>query len=58
MKCPEENPCRAILNKQKYLFSKMENIRVKQVLSGGWYQWEGRGYKERAEEVECSGNIL
>jgi hypothetical protein len=29
------------------IFSKMENRKVKQVLSGGWYQWEGRGYKER-----------
>jgi hypothetical protein len=25
---------------------------------GGWYQWEGRGYKERVQEGECSGNIM
>jgi hypothetical protein len=29
-------------------FSKTENRKVKQVLSEGWYQWEGGGYKERA----------
>jgi hypothetical protein len=40
-------PCIAILTKQKCLFSKMENRKVKQVLSGGWYQWEGGKYKER-----------
>jgi hypothetical protein len=28
-------------------FSKMENKKIKQVLSGSWYQWEGEGYKER-----------
>jgi chitinase len=28
-------------------FSKMEDRKVKQVLSGGWHQWEGGGYKER-----------
>jgi hypothetical protein len=37
----------AILNKQKFLFSKMKYRNVKQVLSGGWYQWEEGGYKER-----------
>jgi hypothetical protein len=38
-----------ILNKQKYLFfsSKIEDRKVKQVLSSGWHQWEQGGYKER-----------
>jgi hypothetical protein len=25
----------------------MENRKVKEVLSGGWYQWMGEGYKKR-----------
>jgi hypothetical protein len=25
--------------------------KVKQVLSGGWHQWEGGRYKERVQEV-------
>jgi hypothetical protein len=33
--------------KQKCLFTKMEDRKVKQVLSGGWYRWEEGGYKER-----------
>jgi hypothetical protein len=28
-------------------FQKTENRKVKQVLSGGWYQWKGEGYKEK-----------
>jgi hypothetical protein len=28
-------------------FSKMANRKIKQALSGVWYQWEGRGYKKR-----------
>jgi hypothetical protein len=37
---------------------KMENRKVKQVLSGVWYQWKGGGYKERVWEDEgCSGNM-
>jgi hypothetical protein len=39
--------CIAILNKQKCLISKMENRKVKQDLSGHWYQWEQEGNKER-----------
>jgi hypothetical protein len=42
-----ETLCRTILNKQKCLFSKMEDRKVKQALSRGWYRWEGGGYKER-----------
>jgi hypothetical protein len=34
----KETPCRAILNEITF-FSEMENRKVKQVLSGGWYQW-------------------
>jgi hypothetical protein len=40
MEISQEIPCSAILSKQKYLFSKMESRKVKQVLSGDWYQWE------------------
>jgi hypothetical protein len=32
-------------------FSKMEGRRVKQVLSGDWYQSEWGRYKEREKEV-------
>jgi chitinase len=46
---------RAILNKQTCLFSKMEDRKVKQVLSGGWHQWERGGYKERVKEGEHGG---
>jgi hypothetical protein len=54
----KETPCRAILNKQENLLSRMENLKVKQVLSGGWYQWEGTGCKERVKEAECNRNIM
>jgi hypothetical protein len=43
---------------QKIRFFQTENRKVKQVLSGGWYQWEGGGYKERVKEAECSRNIM
>jgi hypothetical protein len=36
----------------------MENRKVKQVLSGGWYQWEGGGHKERVKEGGCGENIV
>jgi hypothetical protein len=48
----------AILYKQKCLFSKTRNRKVKKTVSGGWYQWEGGGYKERVKEGENSGNIM
>jgi chitinase len=35
------------LSQQKGLFSKMENREIKQVLSGGWHQWEWGGYREK-----------
>jgi hypothetical protein len=57
MKCHSEIPCRAILNKQKCLFSKTENRKVKQVLSGNWYECVG-GYNEMVKKAECSKNIL
>jgi hypothetical protein len=41
-----------------FFFSKLVNRNIKQVLSGGWYQWEGRGRKERVKEGECGGNIV
>jgi hypothetical protein len=40
------------------LFKKTENRKVKQVLSRGWYQWKGGGYKERVKEAECNENIM
>jgi hypothetical protein len=33
-------------------FLKMKDRNVKQVPSGGWYQWEEEGYKERIKEGE------
>jgi hypothetical protein len=36
----------AMLNKN-VLFSKRRTEKLKEVLSGGWYQWEQGGYKER-----------
>jgi hypothetical protein len=36
----------------------MEGKNVKQVLSGGWYQWEREEYKERVWEGEYGRNIL
>jgi hypothetical protein len=53
-----ESPRIAILNKQKCLFSKMKDRKVKQVLSGCWFQWEGRGYKKRVKEGKYGGNIV
>jgi hypothetical protein len=44
-KCHNESLCTDISNK-KYFFSKMEGRDVNQVLSGGWYLWKGRRYKE------------
>jgi hypothetical protein len=38
------------------LFSEMEHRKVKQVLSGCWYQREERGYKEK--DGECNRNII
>jgi hypothetical protein len=45
--CHNETLCIAILNKQKCLHFKMEDRKVKQVLSGDWCQWKGGKYKER-----------
>jgi hypothetical protein len=33
--------CIDIFNKHKCLFSKTEDRKVKWVISGSWYQWEG-----------------
>jgi hypothetical protein len=38
------------LNKQKQLFSKIHDRKVKQVLPGGWYQCKGGEYKEDVVE--------
>jgi hypothetical protein len=39
-------------------FSKMENRKVKQFLSRGWYPWEGGDYKERVQEGECGRKTM
>jgi hypothetical protein len=36
----------------------MRDRKVKQVLSGGWYQWEKEGYEERVYEGEYGRNIM
>jgi hypothetical protein len=41
-----------ILNKQKCLFPKTADRKVKQALSGNWSQWERGGDKERVKEEE------
>jgi hypothetical protein len=45
-----------------YNYIKQKNVffyrKVKQVLSRGWYQWEGGEYKERVKKSECSRNIM
>jgi hypothetical protein len=41
MEMSNETPCVAILNKQKYLFSKTKDKKVKEVLSGCWYHTRG-----------------
>jgi hypothetical protein len=45
--------------KQKCLFSKTENRKIKQVLSGCWYQWEGENIRKGCRrmnlvEILCS----
>jgi hypothetical protein len=52
-----EIPCTALLNKQKCLL-KIENRVVKEVMSYGWFQWEGGEHKKRVYEDECSENIM
>jgi hypothetical protein len=44
--------------KQKCFFFKNGKQKVKQVMSGGWYQWEGGEYKQRVKEDEGSENIM
>jgi RNA binding exosome subunit len=50
--------CIAILNKQKCLFSKRVDRKVKQVLSESCYQWERGEHKERVKQGEHGGNIM
>jgi hypothetical protein len=54
MEMSQETPSVAILNKQKCLFSKTEDRKVNQVLTGGWHSGRG-GYKERVKEGEHGG---
>jgi hypothetical protein len=44
-KCHNETPCITIINKQKCLSKNMKFKKIKQILSGGWYQWEGGGHE-------------
>jgi hypothetical protein len=41
-----------------FSFPKLQNTSAEQVLSGGWYQWDGRGYKEKMKEGEYGANIV
>jgi hypothetical protein len=36
----------------------MKDRKVKQVLSGGWYQWEGVEHKERVKEGDNSRSTM
>jgi hypothetical protein len=51
-KCHKEIPCVAILNTQKYLLSKTEDRKVKQVLSEGWHQWKGEVIRKGCRRVK------
>jgi chitinase len=37
-----------------FFFTKMQTRKAKQVLSGGWHQWEGGGYKEGYRRVNMA----
>jgi hypothetical protein len=37
---------------------KMKDIQIKQVLSGGEYQWEGGKHKKRMKEDEYGGRFF
>jgi hypothetical protein len=39
-------------------FSKTKGRQVKWIPSGGWYQWEGGGYRKVAKEGEYGRNIM
>jgi hypothetical protein len=52
-----ETACVAILNKQKCLFSKMKDRKIKQVPFWCWYQWEWGGYREGVKKGKFGGNI-
>jgi hypothetical protein len=36
----------------------MEDRKVRQILFGGWYQWEGGEYEERVCESEYGWNTM
>jgi hypothetical protein len=60
-KCHKENPSTATLNKEKCLFSIVENRKVKQVLSRGNGTSVGVGggeYKERVHKGEYGANTV
>jgi hypothetical protein len=50
-KCHNEILCIDVLNKQKCLFSKVEDRNVNQVLSGGGFQWEGEDIRKGCRRV-------
>jgi hypothetical protein len=41
MEMSQGNSYIGILNKNVFFNKRMQNRRTEQVLSGGWYQWEG-----------------
>jgi hypothetical protein len=55
MEMSQQNSLYSYIKQTKMSFF---NRKVKQVLSRGWYQWEGEGYKERVWEGECGENIM
>jgi hypothetical protein len=58
LKCHTVTPSVGFLNKQKCLFSKTKDWKVKWIFSEGWCQWEVGGYREGVEDSEYGGNIM
>jgi hypothetical protein len=56
-KCHNQTLYTGILNKNVFFSLQKQDRNVIQVLSGGWYQWEGARYKERVWEGEYDGNM-
>jgi hypothetical protein len=51
-------PSAEISFKKNVFFSKLEDRKVNQVLSGGWCQWERGRYKESMWEGKYCGNAM
>jgi hypothetical protein len=56
-KCENETLFIPILNKNAF-FSAMENRKVKEIPSEGWYHWEGIEYKQRVLKGEYGRNTM